>query len=92
MLISHLTDNVKKLLRERYANMAVIPIGSTPLVQPLDVCINKPFKANESYYLTNYRLTREQPLSSHSSQNCNTKISCDILGTPLDPLTSTNRR
>lgn len=46
MFRSHLTEKTKKLLKECNTDMAVIPGGLTPLVQPLDVCINKPFKGN----------------------------------------------
>ncbi|GFX40387.1 pogo transposable element with KRAB domain [Trichonephila clavipes] len=46
MFRSHLTDNTKKLLTECKTDIAVIPRGLTSLVQPLDVCINKPFKQN----------------------------------------------
>ncbi|GFS56714.1 pogo transposable element with KRAB domain [Trichonephila clavipes] len=46
MFRSHLTDNTKKLLTECNTDIAVIPGGLTSLVQPLDMCINKPFKQN----------------------------------------------
>ncbi|GFX70296.1 pogo transposable element with KRAB domain [Trichonephila clavipes] len=42
----HLTDNTKKLLTECNTDIAVISGGLTSLVQPLDMCINKPFKQN----------------------------------------------
>ncbi|GFX66183.1 pogo transposable element with KRAB domain [Trichonephila clavipes] len=46
MFRSHLTDNTKKLLTECNTDIVVIPGGLTSLVQPLDACINKPFKQN----------------------------------------------
>ncbi|GFS75306.1 pogo transposable element with KRAB domain [Trichonephila clavipes] len=46
MFRSYLTDNTKKLLTECNTDIAVIPGGLKSLVQPLDVCINKPFKQN----------------------------------------------
>ena len=42
---AHLTDGVKDLLDRRNVDVAVIPGGLTPVLQPLDKCINKPFKA-----------------------------------------------
>ena len=41
---AHLTDTVKQQLCENKTATAVIPGGLTSLVQPLDVCLNKPFK------------------------------------------------
>ena len=41
----HLTDAVKDLLARRNVDVAVIPGGLTSNLQPLDKCINKPFKA-----------------------------------------------
>ena len=40
----HLTDGVKELLARRNVDVAVIPGGLTPVLQPLDKCLNKPFK------------------------------------------------
>ena len=43
---AHLTDSVKGDLKQRNIDVAVIPGGLTPVVQPLDKCLNKPFKDN----------------------------------------------
>ena len=40
----HLTDGVKELLTRRNVDIAVIPGGLAPVLQPLDKCLNKPFK------------------------------------------------
>lgn len=40
----HLADSVKRLLRDSRTELVVIPGGMTSQLQPLDVCINKPFK------------------------------------------------
>ncbi|CAI7876443.1 unnamed protein product [Closterium sp. NIES-54] len=42
----HLTEEVKEKLREMNCVPAIIPSGCTAEVQPLDVCINKSFKAS----------------------------------------------
>ena len=41
---AHLVDSSKRELRENNTKTAVIPGGLTSVVQPLDVCLNKPFK------------------------------------------------
>lgn len=41
---AHLTDAVKEKCRQLKTEVAVIPGGLTSLLQPLDVCMNKPFK------------------------------------------------
>ena len=43
---AHLTDEVKAALNRRKIDVAVIPGGLTPVLQPLDKCLNKPFKYN----------------------------------------------
>ena len=40
---AHLTESVEALQR-RKIDLAVIPGGLTPVLQPLDKCLNKPFK------------------------------------------------
>ena len=40
----HLTDRASKELAKRKVDIAGIPGGLTPLLQPLDVCLNKPFE------------------------------------------------
>lgn len=43
---AHLTDEVKADLKRRKIDVAVIPGGLTPVLQPLDKSLNKPFKDN----------------------------------------------
>jgi len=45
----HITDIVKCRFSEKNTNLAVIPSGLTSKVQPLDVAINKSFKAKVRY-------------------------------------------
>ena len=40
----HLTDDVKRCVKDENTDLAVIPGGLTSVVQPLDTCLNKPFK------------------------------------------------
>ena len=42
---AHLTDDVKSQLLEAKADTLAIPAGCTSKCQPMDVCLNKPFKA-----------------------------------------------
>ena len=42
----HLTEDVKSSLKRNKVDLVVIPGGMTSQLQPLDVSINKPFKAN----------------------------------------------
>ena len=41
---AHLTESVKGVLQQQNIDVAVIPGGLTPVLQPLDKCLNKPFK------------------------------------------------
>jgi hypothetical protein len=41
----HTTEEVKKILKSRNMDQVIIPGGLTSMSQPLDVCINWPFKA-----------------------------------------------
>ena len=40
----HKTDAIKNIARSENTDLAIIPGGLTSIVQPLDVCLNKPFK------------------------------------------------
>ena len=46
LIPSHLTDSVKSDLKQRNIDVAIIPGGLAPVLQPLDKCLNKPFKDN----------------------------------------------
>ena len=41
---AHLTDGIKKNIKSVNTDVAVITGGLTSILQPLDVCLNKPFK------------------------------------------------
>lgn len=47
----HKTKKVRQLLRANQVTLAVVPPGCTGLLQPLDVAVNKPFKALLRYHL-----------------------------------------
>ena len=44
MFSAHLKETVKSAFQKERTDMAVIPGGLTSQLQPLDVCLNKPFK------------------------------------------------
>lgn len=44
MFRAHLTEDVKAEAKRDKTTLAVIPGGLTSVLQPLDVCLNKPFK------------------------------------------------
>ncbi|CAH2275912.1 Pogo transposable element with KRAB domain, partial [Pelobates cultripes] len=44
MFRAHTSDDIKKLAKSSQVTLAVIPGGLTSVLQPLDVCLNKPFK------------------------------------------------
>jgi len=47
----HLVDSVKNRLNEKHTNLAIIPGGLTSKLQPLDVRINKCFKAKVCFFI-----------------------------------------
>ena len=53
---AHLSDNVKRVLKNSRTDVAVIPGGMTSLLQPLDVGVNKPFKDNLRQYWNEWML------------------------------------
>ena len=57
---AHLVDSVKAILREDHnTHVAVIPGGLTSLVQPSDVCLNKPFKDRLRRLWTDWMMSGE---------------------------------
>uniref|UniRef100_A0A8C5QH03 HTH CENPB-type domain-containing protein n=1 Tax=Leptobrachium leishanense TaxID=445787 RepID=A0A8C5QH03_9ANUR len=44
MFRAHTSDDIKQLAKSSQVTLAVIPGGLTSVLQPLDVCLNKPFK------------------------------------------------
>jgi hypothetical protein len=41
----HTSEEVKKILKSRNTDQVIIPGGLTSMLQPFNVCINRPFKA-----------------------------------------------
>lgn len=50
MFVAHRCDEVKKYAESTRTTLAVIPGGLTSMLQPLDVCLIKPFKDNVRKY------------------------------------------
>lgn len=44
MFRAHITDDVKEKAKNLNTDLSMIPGGLTSMLQPLDVCLNKPFK------------------------------------------------
>src|SRR6266542_3505336 len=60
----HLVDTVKNRFNEKQTNIAVIPSGLTSKLQPLDVAINKSFKANLRQYYNEWMNSEVHALTS----------------------------
>ena len=43
---AYLTETVKEALQQQNIDVAVIASGLTPVLQPLDKCLNEPFREN----------------------------------------------
>ena len=54
---AHLTESVKSDLQRLKFIVAVIPGGLTPVLQPLDKCLNKPFKDNITRQYLSWMMT-----------------------------------
>lgn len=57
---AHVTNNVKKRLKEINTVPLVIPGGCTSRIQPLDICLNKPFKAFARKHWSDYVMTQAE--------------------------------
>ena len=71
----HLTAAVRQALLGREIDVAVIPGGLTPLVQPLDVSINRPFKMRVRHMWENWMIHGEPSLTPAGHRRL---ASCDI--------------
>ena len=59
---AHLTPAVKRKFKEINTVPVVIPGGCTSQVQPLDVCLNKPFKSHIRHYWSEYVISESRSL------------------------------
>ena len=62
---AHITNDVKKRLKKINTVPITIPEGCTSKIQPLDVCLNKPFKAFVRKHWSEYILTRSNNVTSN---------------------------
>lgn len=56
----HLTENVKNKMKQEKSDMVVIPGGMTGILQPLDVSINRPFKAHLRHLYREWRCSSKE--------------------------------
>ena len=57
---AHLTEAVKDALDQCKTTLVVIPGGCTPVLQPLDISLNKPLKSYIRHSWTQYMLTESE--------------------------------
>ena len=69
----HLTEAVRQELHRRDIDVAVIPGGLTPLVQPLDVSINRPFKQKMRHSWENWMIEGVPSLTPAGHRRAPTK-------------------
>ena len=62
---AHITSDVKKRLKEINTIPIVIPGGCTSKIQPLDVSLNKPFKAFVRKHWSEYIMTQSENVTSN---------------------------
>lgn len=80
MFRSHLTENVKKHLQRSNTATAVIPGGLTSVLQPLDVCLNKPFKDNIRSEWNKWMVAGEKSFTKGGNMRAPTlKVLCDFV-------------
>ncbi len=59
---AHISESSKKKFHENDVHTCVIPGGCTSVLQPLDVCLNKPFKAHLRHCWQQYMLQETEKL------------------------------
>uniref|UniRef100_A0A0K8RF00 Putative pogo family transposase n=1 Tax=Ixodes ricinus TaxID=34613 RepID=A0A0K8RF00_IXORI len=59
----HNTKEVKTRLADGTTNLIMIPRGMTPVLQPMDVCLNKPFKAHVKRMYTEWIAEEEYDIT-----------------------------
>ena len=62
---AHFTGPVKKKLKEINTIPVLIPGGCTSKIQPLDVCLNKPFKSHVRKCWSQYVINESSSLATH---------------------------
>ena len=60
----HLTDEIKNKIQRLKSELVIIPAGMTSVLQPLDVSINKPFKARLSEQYDHWISDHDQKLTA----------------------------
>ena len=66
----HLTDEIKNKIHRLKIELVVIPAGMTSLLQPLDVRVNKPFKARLSEQYDCWILDHDREMTASGKIKC----------------------
>ena len=66
----HTTEAVKKQLKDPRTDLAIIPGGMTSMLQPLDVCVNRPFKAALKQLYTEWVAGENHALTPTGCMKC----------------------
>lgn len=67
---AHITEKVKNMIKNENTLLAVIPGGLTSVLQPLDVCLNKPFKDKLKEKWNEWMLKEDKALTPGGNMKC----------------------
>jgi hypothetical protein len=77
---SHVAENIKNVLARNNTEIVVITGGLTSVLQPLDVCLNKPFKDHMCEHWNNWMMSGEKSYKKGGAMHAaSLDVLCDFV-------------